>query len=138
MTEAHKAALADGRRSGAIVRRYLAALEDGYCPAPDDRLQDHLNSTKALLETTAAALARELDPVNRMVLDSKCEKLTQRRDWLEEQAQGRSLEDKFVSVAWEYGRRKRITYNGWRSAGVPARVLHRAGIRDSGGGSLRP
>ncbi len=40
-----------------------------------------------------------------------------------------SLEKGFVAVARAYGERKGISYRSWRSAGVSAQVLERAGIR---------
>ncbi|HET7523518.1 MAG TPA: hypothetical protein VFJ79_05170 [Acidimicrobiales bacterium] len=39
-----------------------------------------------------------------------------------------SLEKGFVKAARTYGERKGITYAAWRSAGVDANVLRRAGI----------
>lgn len=39
-----------------------------------------------------------------------------------------SLEDGFVASAADYGRRHRITYQGWLQAGVDPSVLARAGI----------
>ena len=48
------------------------------------------------------------------------------------QAQIRRLEEEFVQVAAEYTARNGMTYESWRSAGVDAEVLNRAGIQPPG------
>jgi hypothetical protein len=42
-----------------------------------------------------------------------------------------ALEKAFIEVAKGYAERKGIGYDAWRSAGVPADVLHQAGITRS-------
>ena len=42
-----------------------------------------------------------------------------------------AFEDEFVAVAREYGQANAISYPAWRSIGVPAAILKRAGISRS-------
>jgi len=49
-----------------------------------------------------------------------------------------TLEKSFVTVARAYGQRKGIGYHAWRSAGVSAAVLQRAGISRLTGAPAAP
>ena len=42
-----------------------------------------------------------------------------------------AFEDEFVAVARDYGETNAISYSAWRSIGVPAAILKRAGIARS-------
>ena len=129
MSPEHKAALAEGREHGRIVRRYLEALE-AHRPRPGRKRTPE--SVRARLATIDERLA-QADPLSRLQL------LQERMNLENELAAGsgtvdlQSLEDQFVEVAAAYGRRKGITYSAWRGAGVPADVLRRAGVPRGGG-----
>ena len=126
MTEEHKAALSAGRQQGSAVRRYLDALD--------------ANKPKRGRKRTPESIQKRLD-----VIDSKMStgnslvrlQLMQERSDLQKELKTMSsaepvdlsaLEEDFAKSAAEYGRRKGIAYDTWRSAGVSAAVLKKAGI----------
>jgi hypothetical protein len=124
MTKAHKAALAEGREQGAVVRRYLEAL-NATKPRPGRR-----RSPESVAKRLAA-IEKELEtaePLHRLHLRQE------RRRLLASQAETQgtvdlgALEKQFVKVAAAYGERKGIDYLTWREEGVPAAVLEKAGI----------
>ncbi len=124
MSAEHKAALAKGREEGLAVRRYLEALESS-------RPRRGRRRTPASIERKLSAIDIQLaaaDPLSRLHL------LQQKKDLQEELGQNgdvadvSGLEKDFVKVAKSYGERKGISYGTWRTAGVSAAVLQRAGI----------
>jgi hypothetical protein len=129
MSPEHKAALAKGREEGLAVRRYLEALESA-------RPRRGRRRTPASIERKLNAIDAQLafaDPLARLHL------LQQKKDLQEELGQGGEVEDvsalekEFVKVAKSYGDRKGISYGTWRTAGVSAAVLQKAGIARSRG-----
>jgi uncharacterized protein YicC (UPF0701 family) len=125
MTKEHKEALAQGRREGAAVRRYLEALSA-------NRGKRGRKRTPASVERRIAAINAELDATD--ALDSLL--LRQERKDLEAELKRlqtnqdiRKLEKDFISAAKGYGQRKGIDYSTWREAGVPPAVLVKAGIK---------
>ena len=125
MSDEHKAALAEGREQGRVVRRYLEALESHRPKRGRKRTPESVQKRLADIEQKLASA----DPLSRL-------HLTQERMDLEEQlaASGdgtvdiAALEGDFVVVAAGYSERKGITYQAWREAGVEPRVLKAAGI----------
>ena len=128
MSDAHKAALAEGREQGRAVRRYLEALED-------NRPRRGRKRTRETVERRLAAVEKSLmeaDPLSRL-------HLIQERQDLETELGGMDgagvdlaeVEDAFIAAAAAYGRRRGISYAAWRDSGVPAAVLRRAGISRS-------
>jgi hypothetical protein len=124
MSVEHKAALAKGREEGLVVRRYLEALESS-------RPKRGRRRTPVSIEKKIGVIDRELntaDPLTRLHL------LQERKDLEEELARSGEntdigdLEKSFVRVAKSYSERKGISYGTWRSAGVSAAVLQRAGV----------
>jgi hypothetical protein len=124
MSNEHKAALAKGREEGLAVRRYLEALESS-------RPRRGRRRTPASIEKKLAAIEIELaatDPLTRLHL------LQEKKDLEEELVKAgdpvdiSELEKRFVKVARSYGERKGISYGTWRTAGVSAAVLQRAGV----------
>jgi len=124
MSAEHKQALARGRREGLAVRRYLEAVEDqrprrGRRRTPDsirrrlDQVNVKLSSADAL--TRLHLLQEQVD------LQADLARMGAAGDLV-------AVEKAFVKVAKSYSRRKGISYNAWRAAGVPAKVLSRAGI----------
>lgn len=124
MTEEHKAALAEGRRQGRIVRDYLQALEADSRPgrkASPETLRNRINDVEQQIDETS-------DPANRLTLVQKRLDLQNQLESLEEAQDIEALEKDFVSVAAQYGERKGLSYSAWREIGVPAKVLKQAGI----------
>jgi hypothetical protein len=130
MSNAHKAALAEGRQMSSVVDRYLSAL---HVPKQRGRkvslatLQNRLQAAEEKLKhasgvarLTAAQDVRDLknriaDVANRGATDLK------------------SLEAGFIRVAKKFGEKRGIGYGAWRDAGVPAAVLKKAGVRRTRG-----
>lgn len=107
----------------AIVARYL----------------DYLEAKKRQRTTSSPdALLTRIDKVNASMPKAKAMDrllLIQERLDLEERLassgtlpDGTSLEDDFVDVCTSYSDRRGISYTAWRTIGVPAAVLQRAGF----------
>ena len=128
MSASHKAALAEGRDQGRAVRRYLEALEAHKPRRGRKRTSESMEKRLATVE----ARLPNADPLSRLHL------VQERMDLQQELATNgagvnlQELEEEFVASAEPYGRRKGITYNAWREAGVDPSVLRRAGIRRGG------
>ncbi len=128
MSEAHKAALAEGREQGRAVRRYLEALEAHKPKRGRKRTQESMQKRLQAIEERLASA----DPLTRLHL------VQERMDLERQLAVGDNgvdlgeLEEAFIAAAEPYGRRKGITYSAWREAGVDPSVLRRAGIRRGG------
>jgi hypothetical protein len=125
MTDAHKAALAEGRNHARIVNQYLEALEAHRPKRGRKRTADSVKKRLAAVETelkNASALSR-------------LQLLQERRD-LEVELAGMQgggtdlsgLEKEFVKVAKPYSTKKGISYGAWREFGVAPEVLKKAGI----------
>ena len=124
MSDAHKAALAEGRAQGAAVRAYIDALE--------------ANRPKRGRKRTTETVQRQLDEAISELEGAtgmrKLELLQARRD-LERELENKdsglnmeALEADFVKVAATYGSRKGIEYATWREFGVSAATLKAAGV----------
>ncbi len=124
MSNEHKAALAKGREEGLAVRRYLEALESS-------RPRRGRRRTPASIEKKLAAIEAELagaDPLTRLHLLQEKKDLQEELERAGDPADISGLEKRFVKVARSYGERKGISYGTWRTAGVSAAVLQRAGV----------
>lgn len=124
MTEAHKAALAEGRSEGYAVRRYLEALDTHR---PKRGRKRNPENMKRRLEQIESDLP-SADPLKRL-------QLVQERLDLEHHVNNSRttvdlsvLEKDFIGAAKGYSDRKGISYNAWRELGVQAAVLKQAGI----------
>jgi hypothetical protein len=127
MSDDHKAALARGREEGRAVRLYLEAIEQHR---PRRGRQRNQAGMERRLATIQAKLP-EADPLSRLHLiqeqaDLEAELKRSGTTDLD------SLEKDFVKVAKAYSERKGIGYATWRSAGVSAAVLQKAGIMRTG------
>ncbi|MGH9103754.1 MAG: hypothetical protein ACRDYD_12350 [Acidimicrobiales bacterium] len=130
LTPEHKAALAVGREQGRVVRHYLEALERNR---PKRGRKRTVESIKRQLAAVEARLELA-DPLSRLHLVQERRDLEAelaRKDGTEDIG---SLEEEFVKVAGEYGRRKGITYASWREAGVSPSILRQAGVSRSSRG----
>jgi hypothetical protein len=124
MSKAHKAALAQGRVEGRVIRTYLDVLE--------------ANRPKRGRKRTIESITRRLIAIRKetLVADTVTKlRLTQERMDLERELKIKKahadigkLESQFVKVARAYSTRNGITYTAWREVGVSAQTLKRAGI----------
>ena len=126
VTAAHKAAMAAGRTESRAVSAYLEAIA-AHAPRRGRRrtpetIQRRLEAITVELDE-ADMLTRLLLTQERFNLETELDRLTTTSDDnLDE------LEAAFVKIAASYADRKGITHTAWRHVGVPADVLHRAGI----------
>jgi len=123
MSDAHKEALAQGRRESRIVKSYLDALgsrRPGRPVTPD--------SVRERIGKIDSKLGQEGDQLRRL-------DLIQAKLDAEEQLASASrvvdladIEAEFVAIAKAYSQRKGISYSAWREIGVSPTVLKTAGI----------
>ena len=124
MTDEHKAALAAGRTEGKAVRDYLEALRNNKPKRGRKRTPDTIARR---LEVIASELV-DADPIQELRL------VQERLDLQTELASAglavdlTAIEAEFVRVAKEYSERNGYSYTAWRTIGVDAAVLKRAGI----------
>ena len=125
MSKEHKEALAQGRREGAAVRRYLEAIsatrgKRGRKRTPES-VQRRIKAIDTELETSDALQALLLRQ-ERKDLEVELNRLSTKLDL-------KALERAFIKAAGPYGSRKGIDYSTWRDAGVEPSVLTKAGIK---------
>lgn len=126
LSAAHKQALADGRRTGSIVDRYLASIGK-----PKQRGRKVSQAELVKRRDKAIQDARSLPPgVDKVMAVQNSRDLTDRINRLSETNGGGSAgyEAEFVRIAAKFSTTRGITYGSWREVGVPARVLQKAGI----------
>ena len=125
MSDEHKAALAEGREQGRVVRRYLEALESHRPKRGRKRTPESITKRLAAIDEQLATA----DPLNRLHLVQ--ERLDLERELASSGGDGGDLDEleaAFTEVAAAYGERKGLTYEAWRSIGVAPSVLKAAGI----------
>lgn len=129
MSADHKAALAKGRQQANAVRTYLEALESHRPKRGRKRTPESIQKRLAAIDEQYE-LASALTALN----------LLQERKNLEAELASLTadvgvdldrLRKAFVKNAKAYGAAKGIAYGTWREIGVPADVLHDAGISRS-------
>lgn len=124
MSDTHKAALAEGRSEGRVVREYLEAIRSNKGRPGRKRTPDSVTRRLAAIETElpGASPVRELELVQeRFDLSNDLERMNSKVD-------PATIEGKFVKVAAAYSRRKGLSYAAWRAVGVDPAVLKKAGI----------
>jgi hypothetical protein len=119
----HKAALAQGREQGRIVRRYLEAL--AVRASQPKRSAAKVNQRLAEIEAELPTA----DPLRRLHLHQERLDLRRLASAANDAGEFDASEREFVRVAKAYSERKGISYDAWRDSGVPADVLRRAGVR---------
>jgi hypothetical protein len=102
LSEQHKAAMAEGRVEGRVVRDYLEALRNSKGKPGRRRTPDSIAKRLVAINEELSTASPVIDPS--------------------------SLEAGFVSVAAAYSTRKGISYAAWRAVGVEPTVLKKAGI----------
>ncbi|MCA1692251.1 MAG: hypothetical protein ABR540_02800 [Acidimicrobiales bacterium] len=125
MSDAHKAALAEGREQGRAVRRYLEALEAHKPKRGRKRTSESMQKRLSTIEERLASA----DPLTRLHLVQERMDLERQLATGDNKVNLEELEDAFVTAAEPYGRRKGITYSAWREMNVDPAVLRKAGIR---------
>jgi hypothetical protein len=124
MSDAHKAALAQGRAQGRAVRNYLEALEAHKPKRGRKRTPDSIKKRLAKIDAEYA----EGDQLKRLQLAQERLDLQKELDASSQAVDLSALEREFRDAAKPYGERKGITYAAWRQVGVPDTVLKAAGI----------
>ena len=124
MTDAHKAALAQGRNEGRTVRRYLDALEANRPKRGRKRTAESVQKRLRAIEHELASA----DKLNELKLTQERLDLQRELEMLGAKEDLAGLENDFVKVARSYSERQGISYGAWRSVGVSAAVLKRAGV----------
>jgi hypothetical protein len=123
----HKAAMAEGRTEGRIIKGYLEAIRRTKPTVGRPKTTDSVNNRLGKINQ---ALETKLDPLKRLSLLQERIELAQELKKIEENSTDlvAELEPEFIAVAKSYGQRKGISYAAWREFGVPAAVLKAAGI----------
>jgi uncharacterized protein YicC (UPF0701 family) len=124
MSGEHLQALANGRTEGAVVRRYLVALE---AHKPKRGRKRTPASIKKRIDAINAQIAKS-DPLVRVHLLQERMDLEHELEAIDDALDLKTLEEEFIKAAKKYAERKHISYAAWREAGVDAAVLKRAGI----------
>ncbi len=128
MSDEHKAALAEGREQGRIVRRYLEALESHRPKRGRKRTPESISRRLASIDEKLATA----DPLTRLhLVQERMDLETELSASNGDSVDMNELEAQFVSVALPYSQRKGIGYEAWRAAGVEPRVLKAANIARS-------
>ncbi len=128
MSDAHKAALAQGRAQGRAVRNYLEALEAHKPKRGRKRTPDSIKKRLVRIDAEYA----EGDQLKRLQLAQERLDLQKELDASGQAVDLSALERDFRAAAKPYGERKGITYAAWRQVGVPDTVLKAAGISRAG------
>lgn len=127
MTDAHKEALAEGRRQGKAVRNYLEALEQHKPKRGRKRTPE---SMRAQLDKINAELD-DADPMKKLQLIQDRIDIEAELEGAENKPDLGTLEAEFIAAAAPYSDRKGISYAAWRELGVEAAILKQAGIKRS-------
>jgi hypothetical protein len=127
MSDAHKAALAQGRSEGRTVRLYLEGLRASAPRRGRPRSTETIERRLASIEDELATA----DPMRTLKLVQLRRDLEGELATTENRVDLAALEAAFVDVARSYSDRQGISYQSWREVGVPAAVLSRAGISRS-------
>lgn len=127
MSDAHKAALAEGRNQGRAVRRYLEALEANKPRRGRKRTPESITKRLERIEQELPSA----DALKRLQLVQERLDLTEALEASESKVDLSQLEQEFVEAALPYSQRKGISYAAWRELGIEPAVLKRAGITRS-------
>jgi hypothetical protein len=124
VTDAHKEAMAAGRREAAVVNRYVRILGERkgrQVRIDTDDLKTRLAEAEARLHSARG--------VERVVAAQEVRDLRAQLEAAPAADSERAvLEQEFVRIAKRFSERRGITYGAWRDVGVPVEVLERAGI----------
>ena len=124
MSTAHKEALAEGRKLGQSVRKYLEVLEEHRPKRGRKRTPESIKKRLAAIEERV----ERATPLERLQLAQERINLQRELEKSQTKVDVTALERDFVKVAKEYSQRKGISYAAWRELGVSSEVLKKAGI----------
>jgi hypothetical protein len=127
MSDAHKDALAIGRRQSRVVKVYLEALEAHKPKRGRKRTVETIDARLAVIEATIG----DAEPLDRLHMMQERIDLHAERANLDDKTDVGELEAEFIGCAAEYSETKGISYSVWRDMGVSADVLRQAGITRS-------
>lgn len=127
MSNEHKAALAQGRSEGRVVRDYLAALRANKPKRGRKRTPDSIKKRMDAIDEQVMTA----DPLSELRLVQERRNLSDEMASMGNQVNIGELESAFVSVAASYSSRQGISYAAWRDVGVPPSVLKQAGLTRS-------
>jgi hypothetical protein len=124
LSDAHKAALAQGRTEGRIVREYLEALRANKPRRGRKRTPDSVSKRLAAIDAEFSTA----DPLNALLLTQERLDLRAELASMEHNVDVTALEAKFLTVARSYSKRNGVSYAAWRVVGVTPAVLKSAGV----------
>ncbi len=127
ITDQHKAAMAEGRIEGRVVREYLEALRNSKGKPGRKRTPESVRRRMAAIETELGGA----NPVRELELVQERFDLERELATMQTKVDPKSLEVGFTKVAASYSKRKGISYSAWRAVGVEPTVLKKAGISRS-------
>ncbi len=124
MSDQHKAALAEGRTEGRVVREYLEAIRSSKGKPGRKRTPESVALRLKAIESEIAGAS----PVRELELVQERLDLQHELGNMEAKIDPKTVEAKFTEVAATYSARKGISYAAWRAVGVEPTVLKKAGI----------
>lgn len=122
----HRQAIAEGRTQNTAVSDYLEAIDAAQPKRGRQRTADTVAGQLAATEQELAEGGHSA--LDRLNLFAKIESLTEELAAFDTRVDPKTLEPAFVEHAAAYGKRKGISFNAWRRAGVSPAVLNAAGI----------
>jgi hypothetical protein len=126
MSQAHKDALARGRKESRAIKSYLKTIESRKPGRPVTK--ESLTSRLATVNTKLDGMD---DPLKRLDLLQSRLDIEEALASVKDVANLDQIEADFVANAKGYSQRKSISYTAWRRFGVPAAVLKKAGIPET-------
>lgn len=127
ITDQHKAAMAEGRVEGRVVREYLEALRNSKGKPGRKRTPESVARRIKAIESELQGA----NPVRELELIQERFDLERELATMQTKVDPKTLEAGFTKVAGSYSKRKGITYAAWRAVGVEPAVLKKAGISRS-------
>ena len=124
VTDAHKAAMAEGRTQSRAVSAYLDALTSNRPKRGRKRTHESIDRRLAAIDGDLPTA----NPIKQLSLVQERIDLLAEKESMGATVDLSGLEADFVAAAKGYGDRKGISYAAWRQLGVPPEVLKRAGI----------
>jgi hypothetical protein len=128
MSDAHKAALAEGRAQSRVVRAYLDALESNRPKRGRQRTAEGIQKRLDLLAADIPAAS----PLSRVHLIQERMDLEAELHAKDANVDLEALAADFAKVAKAYSESKDLSYAAWRELGVAPELLIRAGISRAG------
>lgn len=124
MSSSHKAALANGRAEGKVIREYLEIVEATKPRRGRKRTPESINRRLKAITSEMEMC----DALTKVRLVQERLNLQRELSSMKNKAQVAEAESRFIKVAKKFSVRNEITYDAWREIGVSPTVLKRAGI----------